>query len=229
MKLYATRFTQRLDFEIFQSLLSCLDKNRRERILRYRNWEDSHRAVLADCLVRSIIFEETGLRNEDMVFTTNDFHKPELANYDDFYFNLSHSGNFIICAIDQSPIGVDIEKIEDIDMLVSEICLSPEEREHLEDLKKPERLPFFYTLWTLKESYIKALGTGMSEPLNSFSVRFLDNQNIRMAKNKNLQDRMFLKIYDVDNGYKMAVCAPHNNFPLSIISKDLSDLLSFKH
>ena len=90
MKLYAVKLRQRLDPVLFQSLLLCVDKNKRERINRFFNWQDAHRVLLADCLARCVVIEETGLPNKDIRFTANRFQKPELDGRQELFFNLSH-------------------------------------------------------------------------------------------------------------------------------------------
>ena len=66
-------------------------------------------------------------------------------------------------------IGVDIEKIQLIDLKVAQRFFSEKEYEDLIAKTSSERIAYFYDLWTLKESLTKTLGIGLTIPLNSFS------------------------------------------------------------
>ena len=85
------------------------------------------------------------------------------------------------------------------------------------DKSEEERSPFFYTLWTLKESYIKAVGKGLSMPLHSFKVNFSNKKYITIVTKDGVVPNKFLKQYGMDKKYKMAVCASHKGFPESVI------------
>ena len=229
MKLYAVKLCQRLDPVLFQSLFLCVDKKKRDRINRFFNWQDAHRVLLADCLARCVVIEETGLLNKDIRFTTNKFRKPELDGRPEFYFNLSHSGNWVVCAVDQMPVGVDIEKVKDFDPGIFNLCLTREEQDLLWRKKISDRRSFFFTLWTLKESYLKALGCGLQIQPNACSVLFRSKGETRITNNKKVDFDVFLKSYDIDNDHKMAVSAFHDQFPLSVIRKEHESILQGLH
>ena len=89
--------------------------------------------------------------------------KPYLRDYP-FYFNLSHSGNYVVCALSWQEVGVDIQQYRrtDIDRL-AERFFSTEEKKALKachDRKEREQL--FYQLWTRKEAYGKLTGQGIA-------------------------------------------------------------------
>jgi 4'-phosphopantetheinyl transferase len=88
-------------------------------------------------------------------------------------FNLSHAGELGLLAVAWGrEVGVDIEKIrsiEDLDNLAS-TCLSSSEAAQLGALPEAERLMAFFECWTRKEAFLKALGVGLSRPLDSFAV-----------------------------------------------------------
>ena len=89
--------------------------------------------------------------------------KPYLRDYP-FYFNLSHSGSYVVCALSKQEVGVDIQQYKrtDIDRL-AERFYSSEEKKALKachDRKEQEQL--FYQLWTRKEAYGKLTGEGIA-------------------------------------------------------------------
>lgn len=225
MKLFVSHFSSRLDPEVFQEFFKFVDERKKERISGFHHWEDAHRVLLADALARSVISQETGLAPDDISFDKDEFNKPWLRDFPDLYFNISHSGNWVVFAVDAYPVGVDIERILDIDLGVAEICLSPDERLELERQELPQRLYFFYALWTLKESYIKAQGRGMEIPLTDFTIVHGDDGRFAVKIEERILEDIFFKTYDIDTGYKMSVCACHDDFPPRVIKKRIDEIL----
>ncbi|WP_373293886.1 4'-phosphopantetheinyl transferase family protein [Paenibacillus albidus] len=78
-------------------------------------------------------------------------------------------------------------------------------------MKKPEtdQKTFFSILWTLKESYIKAKGMGLSLPLNSFSFTFHSDQSIALSP---IEEGYFFRQYELDYGYKLSACSSADEF-----------------
>nr|WP_237391871.1 4'-phosphopantetheinyl transferase superfamily protein [Paenibacillus dendrobii] len=86
------------------------------------------------------------------------------------HFNISHSGEWVVCALDSLPVGVDVEEIKEAPFEISKRFFSREERTFLFNEAEEVRNESFYYIWTLKESYIKAIGQGLSYGLESFTV-----------------------------------------------------------
>ena len=68
----------------------------------------------------------------------------------------------------------------------------------------------FFTLWALKESFIKAEGKGLSIALDSFA--FDVTETIGLVARESAQDWRF-RLYDLQAGYKLALCLEHDRFP----------------
>jgi len=83
------------------------------------------------------------------------------------HFSLSHSGNYAVCAISDKPVGVDIEIPRSGSLRIAERFFAPDELTHIKNAADPD--DEFCRVWTMKESYIKALGLTLSS-LDSFSV-----------------------------------------------------------
>lgn len=223
VEIFALRFSERLEAARFDRLLQFVDSEKQERIRRFLRWQDAHRGLYAELLIRNIIVNKLGMRNEDIAFTFNDYGKPSLRNGGDFHFNLSHSGEWIACAVDRFPVGIDVEKIAPIDMDIAKNFFFHREYDDLMSRADTEKLSYFFTLWTLKESYIKAEGKGLSIPLDSFCICALDRERIEvMVKGEPSTDRSF-KMYDIDEDYHLAVCACHSDFPRSVFIGEAVD------
>ncbi|MCP1187364.1 4'-phosphopantetheinyl transferase superfamily protein [Paenibacillus sp. 1781tsa1] len=151
--------------------LSQVSAERRAQASRFVRQADAYRSVLGEILTRVTLSKLTGLRSHELSFTRNSYGKPSLSHHSDVPFNVSHSGDWIaLISGGADELGVDVEKIAPIDMQIAERFFSPTESQFLAAVPVDRRLETFYRLWTLKESYIKAVGMGLSIPLDSFAI-----------------------------------------------------------
>ena len=226
-EIFAIKIQNKLDESLFERLLQQVNPEKRTRVKRFLRWEDSHRGLFADLLARRLIVETLGMKNQEISFSFNEFGKPSLVGQAGFHFNLSHSGIWVVCAVDREPVGVDVEKVAPIDFGISRNFFNEDEHRDLMSHLDPEKLDYFFTLWTLKESYIKAEGKGLSIPLDSFSMQAKDpaNINIRVLGQTNAQ--RYFKLYDIHQDYKLAICTTHEHFPENVKILELEDLMSF--
>jgi 4'-phosphopantetheinyl transferase len=213
MDVYAVRlnFQEKIDPVVLERLLNCVSPDKKERLKRFYHMKDTLRGLFADLLIRDVIVQKTGLSNEDISFSTNYYGKPFLKDRDDVQFNLSHSGVWVVGVIDHQIVGIDVERVQEIDLDISKNYFSPDEHEDL--MSKADKFDYFFTLWALKESYIKILGKGLSHPLNAFSIKFsTPGEIIIKVEGKRIGD-IFFRQYEIDKAYKMAVCATHDQIP----------------
>lgn len=225
MKLFAISFSSRLDDFTCKSLLSQVSSTKRERLLRFYNWEDLQRGLFGDLLIRKALIEKMNLKNNEIYFSENDCGKPYCEFLSNFHFNISHSGSWVVCAVDINPIGIDIEKISQIDLDISKNYFSKKEHEDL--LRSNNPIEYFFTLWSLKESYIKFIGKGLSHPLDSFSMVFSSNSKISIEVDDRMLENTYFKQYNVDSGYKMAACSSHPDMPEKPVIYSINDLVDF--
>jgi 4'-phosphopantetheinyl transferase len=122
------------------------------------------------------------------------------------YMNWSHSGEYVLLAVADREIGVDLQTNGKVptDSLVSRV-LQPEERSYYECQKSEERQRLFYEYWVLKESFLKALGTGFHTSLADFQVQMGIN-GPRISQN--VDNRAFgCRLLDFpEEGYTAAIC-----------------------
>ena len=122
-----------------------------------------------------MICAHTGLQNKTLLFLTNQYEKPYLANISDIHFNISHSGNFVVCALSDKTVGIDIEQVKPVELKIAKRFFSAGEYEFIA-AKADNKTLAFYKIWTMKESYVKWEGKGLSMPLKSFNVLELEQQ-----------------------------------------------------
>lgn len=222
VEVYAVNFENTFEKSKFNILLSCLTMEKRERIRKFLKYEDALRTLISDILIRYLLCKKLRVDNHNLSFKTNEYGKPFLSSHDGIEYNISHSGRWVVCCIDNSPVGIDIEQIKPIDISIAEKFFSKDEVLSLLNKDVIRREEFFYELWTSKESYIKAVGKGLSIPLNSFTINIYRN-NITVSSTYE-QNTYYFKQYFIENGYKMVVCSKNNYFPGDIEFMDLNKL-----
>ncbi|TMV45527.1 4'-phosphopantetheinyl transferase superfamily protein [Paenibacillus mesophilus] len=158
--------------ELMSAWMSLISADKRRKIAKFVRKEDQYRSLIGELLVRSTIVRHTGMTNDDIRFACNEYGKPALEGDAAFSFNLSHSGGWVVLAWSATalPLGIDVEQIVPIDYRIAESFFTSREKVDLFAREGDGRLDYFYRLWTLKESYIKAIGKGLSMPLDRFTV-----------------------------------------------------------
>jgi 4'-phosphopantetheinyl transferase len=149
----------------FETLLNFVSSEKRERIKQFHFFRDARNCLLGDILTRVEISRSSGLRIEQLRFTTNVYGKPLLIDIPYIHFNISHAGHYIACAITDEPVGIDIELIKPIEQKIVERFFTPDEAVYINGHEHR-----FYEVWTKKESRIKWEGKGLQRSLPSFSV-----------------------------------------------------------
>jgi 4'-phosphopantetheinyl transferase len=134
------------------------------------------RHVAAHGQMRRILAAQTGQPPRDIVLTTGPRGKPALPGGP--AFNLSHSGGWAALALGPATVdlGIDIEAHRPVDDALIARVFSPAERRAHDALAPSDRLPGFFRGWTRKEALLKALGAGLSLPLDAFDVTLSPDQ-----------------------------------------------------
>ena len=155
---------------------SWLDEKEKDRLRRFRYERPRREFALCRAALRSILSRRLGCESEKLEFDASEHGKP-FARVDGMAvpvsFNVSHSGKHgLIALAPQGRLGVDVEERAtriDLDG-VSEIVFGPGEQADFASARGREKLYLFFTLWTLKEALIKALGTGFSLDPSRFEI-----------------------------------------------------------
>ena len=146
-------------------LLSAEERSRQQK---YRSDEARHQFLLSRVLLRRVLGQISGQPAESLTFSVNENGKPLLTSEPELRFSLSHSGQWLALAVScESDIGIDIEqpsKPRDF-LRIARHYFHPEECALLESPPIELTPVHFYRLWTLKEAFFKARGTGISEGL----------------------------------------------------------------
>lgn len=205
MEIYAANVMPLMEDSVFRDFAGLVPKERQDKIQRYYKKEDRCRGLGAGLLL------EYGLRcrgltllggiqgKQRVELKLGKQGKPELCGISGLYFNLSHAGDYAAAVFAETAAGIDIERIGEAKMDLARRFFTGEECDFLESLGDRDAADReFIKIWTRKESYIKAVGMGMSLPLDSFSV--LDEKVYG-------EQTYHLRSFDVPDGYFLSVCS----------------------
>lgn len=162
--------TSELTQQEFDNLLFLVSQEKKERIKRFRFFQDMQNSLVSDIIVRMEICRITGYSNEELEFITNKYGKPFLAGVPHVQFNISHSGQYISVVVCDKTVGIDIEQIRPINLSLAERFFASDEGHYILNSRGYAQYQRFFEIWTKKESRIKWEGIGLSKSLSSFSV-----------------------------------------------------------
>ncbi len=152
----------------YQRLYDEASKARKAKAARFYHIEDAKRCILGEAMLRccyTTLFHQKELPE----IISSDYGKPYFASEKNVYFNISHSGKWVVLALADEEVGIDIEQIQRQPDSLMKTALTSEEYEHLQNSVDREKQ--FIRYWTIKESYAKRLGKGLLIHPGSISVR----------------------------------------------------------
>lgn len=170
------------------ALMEKLPLARQQKIRKLQQLDSRKQSFGAGLLLEKVL-ARNGKLSANLRITESG--KPEI---DGLCFNLSHSGNIVICAVSKDAVGCDIERIKEAPKRVAERKFSNEENAYLQQFSGDLYNREFFRIWTKKESHLKMTGTGISVPLSSLKY-----------------EDCFVKEYEIP-GYQITVCAKENEF-----------------
>ena len=166
---------------------------RKEKIDFYRFDKDKKLSCGAYLLLQKMLNEEGVTKPE---FEVGKYGKAYIRNYEDIYFNVSHSGKMVCCAISDREVGVDVEYNDPtIDLDIAKNYFYNSEYENI--IKSDNPSNEFFRYWVLKESYMKYTGLGFNLDLDSFEI--IIDDDIKLKDDANIKFNLF----DVGD-YKLA-------------------------
>lgn len=195
-----TIFSSRFEPEDFDHYMSQIPCQMQQKVLKYRRWQDAQSSLIGKNLlirgIRKFGFHKSALHD----IRYNKYMRPYLpAN---IWFNISHSGNCVICAIcSDFEIGVDVEQIRSINIDDFNGHFNANEISKIH--KADDKLFAFYDLWTKTEAIVKADGRGMNIDFKSLLFGKTDEVLLK-------ERRWYLKEIKLDDMYcvNVATAAP---------------------
>jgi len=196
------------------SLLSAAE---RERAGRFAFGRDARRFIVGRGRLRQLLGARLGVRPESVELVYGARGKPALANSgrNSLRFNLSHRDDLAVYALSWgSDVGIDVEAIRplpDADAVAARFFSRPEHAAY-RALDPRDRLLGFFQCWTRKEAFIKALGEGLSHPLDSFDVSLAPGAPAELLRVEPVRGD--------DRGWRLASFSPAPGFVAAVVAEE---------
>jgi 4'-phosphopantetheinyl transferase len=167
---------------VVKSLRVCLTEEETNRVARFHFAHDQRRFMIRRAILRRLLASYLGTRAEVICFSSGLNGKPFVSGQDvpgGICFNCSHSADRGLIVIARGcGLGADLEQhrhLNDAEDLAKAFFSNSEIKE-LNDLPPSLKMAGFFNCWTRKEAFVKAIGLGLSFPLNRFSVSLTPGQ-----------------------------------------------------
>lgn len=200
---------------ILNTYLKYIPKLKAQKIINFKNPKRRAQSIAGELLLQYIFQTQLNFQST-LDYTYNKYGKPLLAD-SNFFFNISHSKDYVVCVFSDKEIGVDIEEISKPITVSNYHFFHPKEINVLN-----QNINLFYELWTSKEAFLKKIGTGLSRPLNTF-YSDLSRDLIIDELNSSFCNIIF---YNSIENYRMAICSDFKTID-KIIKIDIDTLLNF--
>ena len=159
--IYLNDHTELLDVE---DALAKVSQQRREQALKFAHESGRRLSLAVYLLLIEGLQKEYGI-TEPPEFDYLEGGKPVIKNHPEIHFNFSHSGNVALCAIDNQPVGADIEMPRKITPSLISYTMNEEERTIIESAS--DQIMTFLSFWTKKEAVLKLTGEGIRSNLKT--------------------------------------------------------------
>src|SRR6476619_4857968 len=167
IKLFFSNYGNRLNETDFFKYLNLFPEEIKNRILRFKRWEDRQAGLYGKLLLKRGL-EELGLDSDLIGLKYTQYGRPYLDHAPDF--NISHSTCYVVCGITTNgKIGIDIEGIKATPIDEFKEQFSKEEWNLI--TTSDDKYFWFYYYWTAKEAVIKAEGKGLNFPLKNVIIK----------------------------------------------------------
>lgn len=206
MNIYAISINDNTDEVTIAKWLTYLTPERQERLHKFRFREDFLQSLMGEAMLRIIVGEKVGVAPGKLEIRHKDGEKPFFSAYPEIYFNISHSGEWAVCAIGDDEVGIDIEAVGDKDINPSLIrkVLTENEQKYLNTLSDELKITAFYQFWTMKEAYAKCIGRGLGLAFNKIDINIGQNTVSLISENQKWQGK--IKPLDFRDNYILSVC-----------------------
>lgn len=165
--IYLYQKNSKISASIYDSLMNNLPEWKKDKINKLVFEHSRIDSAIGYYLLRYALIKEYGI-NKDISFSYGCYGKPQISEYPEIGFNISHCNEAVVCVLNYGAVGIDIQDFVECDYKFRKRVLHNDEYSLL--LKNQnESLVFLY--WSLKEAYLKNLGTGFCSgiPINTLN------------------------------------------------------------
>jgi 4'-phosphopantetheinyl transferase len=182
-EVHVWRFTLNLPDERRARLLETMSADEQGRSRRFHFERHRRRFIAGRGLTRLLLARYLGREPARLRFCYGTHGKPALAEGDELRFNVSHSGDAALLAVTRGrDLGIDLEEVRARDNLeeLARRFFASDEVAALATVVAGEKEQAFFNCWTRKEAFVKALGEGLSRPLDQFTVSLRPGEPARL-------------------------------------------------
>jgi 4'-phosphopantetheinyl transferase len=210
--------------EFQEMLLHYLPEAGKLRVKDRLNLTSRLQTIAGELLARHSVGHYLDKPYQEINLVFGEKGKPHIGNLTDVHYNISHSGHYVVCAVSSKELGIDVERIRKVNLRIAERFFSPSEIHDLMAVEEENRMQYFITLWTIKESYLKAIGRGLTQHLNSFTI--VRNGNSYLLTGNEEAELYGIEIQQLNHEYMMAICAHLPYSPSDIRHVTLTDIIN---
>jgi 4'-phosphopantetheinyl transferase len=218
-QIHVWRICLEQDVEILDWFRRMLEPEELDRARRFRFERLQRHFVASRGFLRYVLARYVAAKPEALKFSYNAYGKPSLAGEGRLQFNMSHSHEVALVAVTlDAALGVDVEHVRS-DFASHEIAtrfFSRLEVETFSSLAKEEQVAAFFRCWARKEAYIKAIGKGLSQPLDGFDVTLTPDEPAVLLRAGD-EDTVTWSMSDIDVGSDYASALAVEGTPSQIL------------
>lgn len=218
-EIHVWRASLQMDDSAIATLLPLLSADELTRANRFYFQKDRHRFIVARSRLRLILSHYLRLSPQALQFQYSQTGKPSLVEQPHLCFNLSHSHQLVLYAVAWNrEVGIDVEKIRsncECESIAARFFSAPEQSA-LNQLPSELKIQGFFNCWTRKEAFLKAIGKGLTLPLDRFAVSLASDEPARLlwADWELSPDEWSISNLDVGPEYAAAVAAAGQDWHL---------------
>ena len=213
MKIYAARVCA-IQAAEEKRLCELLDSDRMVKVRTLKHQKEKERSICAGLLLRYAFLQAGYHENawQQIEIEKGEYGKPQMKEYPDFHYSLSHSGEWVVCAADAAPVGADVQEMKPWKMQLAKRFYHREEYSRLlalGEMDADRQTRAFYRMWTAKESVVKRTGRGIGAGVS----RYVTTEDFQCVYDEAANETIHIKQYDELEGYIVCVCSESGNFP----------------
>ena len=224
-KIHIPKFTA-----VVEALSYYLEAQEKDRAQRFYKEQDKNRFIISRALLKLVLANHSQSAVSKIILAYHENKKPYLPSHPALHFNVTHSEDYALIAIANSAIGVDIEYIAKNDALINTVTHIFNKQEVAFIQEALDTHYAFYTLWTRKEAFVKALGKGIDDDITK--IPSIDGfHSLDPTITNNTVNTWQLEGFDINEHYVGAVAyqtpsAISKNIILSVLPNNITDLLA---
>jgi 4'-phosphopantetheinyl transferase len=239
VELWCTFYHQpTLDESLLATYRQLMTEGELSQAARFYFERDRRRYIITRALVRTVLSRYAeDVSPKEWRFENNPYGRPHIVNDSaaarSLSFNITHTDGLIVLAVArENTLGVDAENTQTrpVSTSLADSFFAPEEAAALRTVDAASWQQRFFEYWTLKESYIKARGMGLSIPLDQFSFSFPENDAVGLYVHPEQNDpaeRWRFWQFTLAPSYTVALCVGRQSGEApSLIVKDAVPLVS---